>query len=506
MGDLLPSNLSALARDAKDATPTGLHDEVTALIGRTLRGPLNTPIAVDSYARFRRIFGGRWDRSLVPEAVAQYFDNGGQRAVVVRVARDARAPTLDLPAGDEVLRLGARDPGRHECVRAAVDYDGIDDGTGARFNLTVQRVRGFRSEDVLAQEIFTDVGLTEDGPRYLPEALRRSRIVRVLALSDARPEPTLRRIDGEMQCYRYANLDGDDGTALTDADLLGDSGTRSGLFALTRDTFFTQLYLPPLDPERDVGVPVLRAAARLCTRRDALLICDARREWRSVADARYGVERLSLRSPNAALYFPRYWSGDGQASRLLPPGAAAAGVLARISREQGPDAAPAGRRAAIRNVRALAVRTSEAQSYELAQLGVNCLRRGPAGRRVIWDARTLVDREAVDRQSLRVRRFALFLARGIRHALERDDGGPGIDRGQIAARVERLLHAQFVAGRLRGGTPASAYYVRCERDGAPEGGSTPLKIVFGFAPLAPGRFVEHSVRVRIAGAEAPAHA
>jgi uncharacterized protein len=62
----------------------------TAFVGRTLRGPVNTPIAVANFGEFQQIFGGLWQPSTLGYAVEQFFDNGGRDAVIVRVVNSAR--------------------------------------------------------------------------------------------------------------------------------------------------------------------------------------------------------------------------------------------------------------------------------------------------------------------------------------------------------------------------------------------------------------------------------
>ena len=47
---------------------------------------------------------------------------------------------LCLPASGSALVLRAVEPGSTEFIRAAVDYDGIDDDNDELFNLTLQRV------------------------------------------------------------------------------------------------------------------------------------------------------------------------------------------------------------------------------------------------------------------------------------------------------------------------------------------------------------------------------
>jgi len=67
-------------------TITGVATSITAFIGRALRGPVNEPVRVQSYAEFERVFGGLWVDSTLGYAVAQFFLNGGSDALIVRVA------------------------------------------------------------------------------------------------------------------------------------------------------------------------------------------------------------------------------------------------------------------------------------------------------------------------------------------------------------------------------------------------------------------------------------
>lgn len=82
-------------------TITGVATSITAFIGRALRGPTNTPVTINSYADFERIFGGLWAGSSLGFAVRDFYLNGGTQAIIVRLfhpffASDAaRADALD---------------------------------------------------------------------------------------------------------------------------------------------------------------------------------------------------------------------------------------------------------------------------------------------------------------------------------------------------------------------------------------------------------------------------
>ena len=57
----------------------------TVFIGRALRGPVNKPTRIGSFGDFRRGFGGLWEESRLGYAVADYFLNGGDVAIIVRL-------------------------------------------------------------------------------------------------------------------------------------------------------------------------------------------------------------------------------------------------------------------------------------------------------------------------------------------------------------------------------------------------------------------------------------
>jgi phage tail sheath protein FI len=66
-------------------TITGVATSITAFIGRTLRGPVNDPITINSFADFERVFGGLWQSSPLSFAVRDFYLNGGSQAVIIRL-------------------------------------------------------------------------------------------------------------------------------------------------------------------------------------------------------------------------------------------------------------------------------------------------------------------------------------------------------------------------------------------------------------------------------------
>src|SRR5206468_11308554 len=93
-------------------TITGVSTSTTAFVGRALKGPLEAPTQITSFGQYDSIFGGLADLSPMSFAVQQYFLNGGQTAVIVRVATAAAAASqLEIPGAAGVLTLHASSPG-----------------------------------------------------------------------------------------------------------------------------------------------------------------------------------------------------------------------------------------------------------------------------------------------------------------------------------------------------------------------------------------------------------
>ena len=94
----------------------GVPTSDTGFIGQALKGPINDPIRVTKFAEFERVFGGLWAESPMSFAVQQYFLNGGQVAVVVRVAKEnarpkiSKVPTVQRNSNDSVGFQEIADP------------------------------------------------------------------------------------------------------------------------------------------------------------------------------------------------------------------------------------------------------------------------------------------------------------------------------------------------------------------------------------------------------------
>ena len=387
-----------------------------AFIGRTLRGPLNTPIAVGSLADFRKRFGAGWSRSSLGPAVEQFFEHGGRRLTVVRVANNARGATICLPAAGSTLVLRVLEPGSTERVRASVDYDGAEGD--AIFNLVLQRVdpgTGLVSD----QEVYRRLSCRERDDRFVADVLLNSRMVRVeQPYPRHRPEATLAGNAGYDIGYVELAQAGTDGDELTDYDLVGSRSDGTGLFALEQLEQLDLVYLPPPGKGRDLGPAAVLAAERFCRTQHAILVLDPPSTWKAAADVVAGVRRGGLQSENLITYFPRMrLRGDvDRAPRAA--GGALAGLLCKNDRFHGrwhalDDDAPGFKR----DLRPTIDLDDEASS-RLTGLGVNVIRIGPAGAARLAGSVTLGYGNGMDTDSARLtaRRLCLGIVSSVDRA------------------------------------------------------------------------------------------
>lgn len=482
---------------------------VTAFVGRTLRGPLHQPVRVDSFADFQRLYGGLWQPSMLGYAVAQFFEQGGAAALIVRVANGARAASVSLPGPGGVLRLRGINSGTREFLRAAVDYDGIAADDTDRFNLVVQRLQAPGTEQIEDQEIFRRVSLHGEGDRSLATALGASRLVRLDGpLPETRPDSTMRLAPGLPAGYIASAADADDGAEISDYDVIGSTEERTGLAALSAcDEHFSLLCIPPLAREHDVGLATWVVAARLCRQRQALLIVDPPRGWDSAEAALGALRDWSFHSTDACLFFPRILQTDrlrGREESFAPCGAVA-GLLAAADARAPLWSAALPEESLLRPPAQLQAAVSDAQRERLAALGANTLRVLRTGGGAALEARTLVPDLAAraELRLLTVRRLAhcivASITRGTRWALL-EAGSEGL-WVRLRAQVEAFLESFAQHGALVGDRAEDSYFVVCDSrlNGLAERGSGELHLLFGFAPVRPAEFLAYLVTQRAGG-------
>jgi hypothetical protein len=488
-----------------------LPGAVTAFVGRALKGPTNTPVSISSFAEFQRVFGGLWQPSMLSYAVEQFFDHGGRQAIIVRVTNSGRPPTMDLRTteGHGTLRLIGTSPGTREYLRASVDYDGIGPQESDRFNLVVQRLRAPGSEFIDEQETYRRVSVSPRSDHYVANALARSALVRVTGDPPSRrPMPTPGSGPASVG-YVAANPDGDDGDALSDYDLIGDPAAGSGLSALAGVEYFNFVYLPPLARDRDVGLPALLVALRLCRQRQAILLVDPPLAWNSVATVLERLPEWPLRSGDAAMFYPRLTAFDRLRGRTeqFPASAAAAGLLARCEERMPLWSAGDDESLVLRAGLRPALEIDEAPRAHLVQCGINVLQSRLSHQRVA--ARTLLpDSGGSAGAYLAARRLLLFtqacVLQGTRWMIFEHSSPPLWRRAE--QQVREFLDGLMAEGAFASTLREQSCFVICDErlNSDSQAGQGAVRLLFGIATLRPGEFQACLVTHRAGGSTARA--
>jgi uncharacterized protein len=525
-------------------TITGVATSIAAFVGRALRGPTDTPVVVNGFADFERIFGGLWVESSLGYAVRDFFLNGGGQAIVVRLY-SAETGDGAKPAKSKItlgtLKLEAAYAGKWGAnLRATVDTDVSEEvatriglqkadlynltvrdagpgGTTERF-LNVSHKNSARRVDKILKDESRLVAWDGafDPAAAIPAAGSDPVTVAEKALKDAQEAtpPVPADIAAAKTALANAKKAAEDavsnGTALAAANFLPANGelNKEGLYALEKADLFNILCLPPYldkggEPSQDVDVALVSAAAAYCEKRRAMLIVDPRSGWtdKTITLEKFldpNADNVGTRSKNAALFFPRLVQPNplrGNQLEVFAPCGAVAGVFARTDTQRGVWKAPAGLDAALVGVPQLSVPLTDDENGELNPRGINCLRFRPGAGRVVWGARTLQgdDILASEWKYIPVRRMALFLEESLYRGTQWVVFEPNDEPlwAQIRLNVGAFLHNLFRQGAFQGKTPQEAYFVKCDKTTTTQNDINLgiVNIAVGFAPLKPAEFV-----------------
>jgi uncharacterized protein len=308
--------------------------------------------------------------------------------------------------------------------------------------------------------------------------------------------------------FEHTAVTGNDGGDSThppiDAQgMIGDPLLKSGMQALQDVDIFNILCIPATMNLGDTdAAAVASQAITLCKDKFAFYILDYP-QTPSGADT---VDFISnwldahgtLRSPYAALYFPRPRIADPLNNfqlRTVSPSGTMAGLYARTDAERAVWKAPAGTDATLANVQALTYNLTDLENGVLNPLAINCLRQFPVYGLVSWGARTLfgADQQESDWKYIPVRRFASFLEESLYRGTQWVVFEPNDETlwAEIRKSVGGFMQTLYRQGAFPGTTPQTSYQVKCDADTNPpdQVDRGMVNIVVAFAPLKPAEFV-----------------
>jgi len=528
----------------------GVSTSTTAFVGPTRTGPVGeVPELITSFAEYERVYGGlgplgfSTDPNYLAHSVMAYFNEGGARLYVARVAgTSAAAGGTDLVNGKR-SRFVARFPGasgngtivvalQTSATSIAAAANALD-GSVLRINsapavplvkrngawrTAADAVHTFTAQNetdgmvlVTARVSMTDadrntvefegLGLDPLHKRYIGTILNPRPATRAdqLALAfafDAANTVTAFELlaafapDANSPVKTLALTGGTD-VAPTLQNYTDALGLIEGLedVSIVASPGHTQLAATA------AGVALALVAHAEKRRSYRIAVLDVPRA-RSVGEAR--TYKAQIDSKYAALYYP--WvvapnpdfnpnNPNAPAELTLPPSGFLCGIYARSDIERGVWKPPANEvvRSALRFERL--VNTGEQEV--LNPLGINCLRSFAGRGNRVWGARTTSSDP--EWKYVNIRRYFLYLEHSIDRGTQWAVFEPNGERlwANVRDTVSSFLYNEWVSGALLGEKPETAFFVKCDRSTMTQNDLDNGRLIclVGVAAIKPAEFV-----------------
>jgi phage tail sheath protein FI len=491
----------------------GVATSTVGFLGVAERGPLAATL-VTSFSEYSRLFGKYVANQYLARGVEGFFQNGGKRCFIARVASTGATPaTAAVGTNFSITALG---PGTWANNRLAfkVSAAGLNDPSkpatdpaNLLFKLTV---------------MYWDPGISLPTPVVDPTDTNQT-------TNPNRREPTIIEVYDNLSPDPLSNasfvrqVKGN--SVLIDIPLPVAAAGRPGnaaLAFLTGGTDGAALTLqdftgnPLAAPDQRHGLLALEDVDEI-----AILCCPDEFMFTGITDAmidqcerlkdRFAIlqsgqtpgQIVNLRPPTSSKYGGFYYPWIKVPDRTtgqpipVPPGGHIAGIYARSDIERGVHKAPANE--VIRGLyldpsdpaAGLTVNINKGQQDILNPRGVNVLRNFPGRGNLVWGARTTT--LDPDWKYINVRRLFIFVEESIDEATQWVVFEPNDE--PLWARVRRsvgdFLTRLWMDGMLQGRTKEEAYFVKCDRTTMTQADidNGRLIMLIGIAPVKPAEFV-----------------
>lgn len=440
---------------------TGLNsDTIGAFVGPNDRGP-STPTLVTSWSDYVTKFGS-WNATAsndLPIAVYLFFANGGSQAYVSRAlgaGSASAARTLQDRAGtpQNTLTLTAVNAGTWAVNSGA--YYGIsfavsDSAVTGKFDLTVY-FGGITAPYVV--EKFTDLSMTTTDARYAPSVINASSRYVVAADAGSTSAGTTR--NPAVVAVASGSLTGGlNGSAVT-------SVTSYSAFDTINNSLL--LNVAGFTDATTVNAAISYAESR----GDVFVIVDGKDD---TAANELTLAASYTASEYAAVYYPRITISDPtrgvgsatDATKLVAPGGAVAGLFVTTDNSRGVFKAPAGLNTRVAGaVSVTALTNTELDNLNSAAAPVNAIKYVPGAGIVVMGSRTL--NSAYISRYVPVRRTLIYLEKALSDLTQFavfEPNDAALWR-RLNSTASSFLTNFWAQGGLRGATPQQAFFVKVD--------------------------------------------
>jgi phage tail sheath protein FI len=475
------------------------------------------------------------DGGYLAYAVRGFYDNGGGRAYIIRVAREE-----DLQAQRYVPKSASKKPALHataalggvvlKALTAGAKGDEIKaevtalDESGEKFTMKVEH------------EGKTETFGTEKAPLTAEtfQSAVKSRFVEVESVQVATKleAGTFTFVNGADASDNLAlakNLPLSDELAIvTPEDFKGDEAKRSGLQGLSEIDELLMICAPDLmaglykrpDLNGEVGAEYCDSDALdrkkqqiIDMQKTLISYCEGMGDRIAILDSLPAhspqeVKKVVIDNPqtalsadhgHAAIYYPwikvvdqtRRGRNGERYQVLIPPSGHMAGVWAKVANERGVHKAPANE--PILGAVALEKEVTKGDQEILNPVGINCIRAFPGTGIRVWGARTLATYGNPSWKYVNVRRLFDYLEKSMERGMQWvvfEPNDPDL-WGRVRRNLSAFLWTEWKEGKLFGTVPEEAFYVKCDRETNPQEmiDLGRLYVEIGVNPVKPAEFV-----------------
>jgi phage tail sheath protein FI len=525
----------------------GVGTSTAGMAGVTERGPIS-PRLITSWLEYQRWYGGYLDLSdsYLPYAVQGFFDNGGQRLFLARIAATDALSTIQVIDDNfqiqavgpgewgnriaiRIREASQRDPnfpGKANLFRVEViyfsprnvppDMASIVDWTSPTESANPDR----RVPDVIESfdNLTHEVGAANNAENVVNSG---SQLIRAWFMTST-PGPVT-AVPGSNPPWIPLGTQGADGTEVNETHFKGDAepvmpetgtpfidakllqyfGRSRGLTGLEQIDEIALLAMP--DEVRwidDSGLSPLTT--------DVINQCEKLRDRFALVSADRGLNQVNDVQPPrdtsyAGFYYPwiEIYDPVSRGPILVPPTGHIMSIFVRTDIERGVFKAPANE--VVRDATNPEFKVTKGMQDILNPRGVNCIRDFRSDGRGIrlWGARTMSS-DAMWKY-VNVRRLFIFIEESIDEGTQWVVFEPNDEPlwANVRRSISSFLFGVWRSGALMGVTPEEAFFVKCDRTTMTQDDIDNGRLIcyIGVAPVKPAEFV--IFRISQKTAEAP---
>ena len=527
----------------------GVGTSTAGFIGLAEKGPIEgAPLLVTSMKDFKQQFGGFLSEfgygefRYLATSVEQFFDNGGTRCYVMRVApKDAKPAS----AKKGLLNITASSPGtwgnkiqfiistnkkrklqlieKTESGFIAKSAEGFREGDLVEFEGTYTRIKTIFDREVIFEddlpdsavdteiipkkvvylvtldisirydddvEVYTELSVNTQSPKYIGSRLANSDIIKAEVSLQKTPGNPVADILGEDVTDGVFFLEGGSDGSVSKVDaatFLGEDngpGKRTGLASFVENNVVSMMAIPGVTiPEVEVAL-----VAHCQNLRSRFAVLDMPRDMYKTADL-IGFRQI-VDSTYCAMYHPWIQVFDRSSNKpdFVPPSGAVMGVYSRTDIDRGVHKAPANE---VVFCTGLSVNYTKDEQDILNPEGINLIRSLPGQGIRIWGARTASSNSAF--KYVNVRRLFIFVEESIKantNWVVFEPNDPTLWQ-RVNLTISNFLDGLWRNGMLAGESASDSYFVEIGPSTMSKDDIMSGRLIcnIGIAPSRPAEFV-----------------